>query len=277
MVMGVLNVTPDSFFDGGKYAETTRALERGRVMFAEGADVVDVGGESSRPGATPVAEAEELRRVLPVIEALVPLGPVSVDTTKPAVARAAASAGVTLLNDVSGTLWPLAAELGLGWVAMHRRGTAADMQVAPRYDDVVAEVHRHLAGLLEKASAAGVPEVWADPGIGFGKTSAHNLALLAHLRELVALAAQAGARVVVGTSNKSFLGVIGGRGSDPLAPGDRAEGTLATITWAMAEGVQMVRVHDVAPAVQAAQLVGTQSTRLVRGGEAVGSSTATRW
>ncbi len=275
--MGVLNVTPDSFFDGGKYAETATAVERGRAMFAEGADVVDVGGESSRPGATPVAEAEELRRVLPVIEALIPLGPVSVDTTKPAVARAAGLAGATLLNDVSGTLWPLAAELGLGWVAMHRQGTAADMQVAPHYDDVVAEVHRHLAGLLEAATSAGVPEVWADPGIGFGKTSAHNLALLAHLRELVALAAGAGARVVVGTSNKGFLGVIGRRGSDPLPPGERAEGTLASITWAMAEGVQMVRVHDVAAAVQAAQLVGTPSTRLVGGGEAVGSSTATRW
>jgi dihydropteroate synthase len=256
LVMGVLNVTPDSFFDGGRYLDPARAIERGRAMFAEGADLVDVGGESTRPGASPVPEAEELRRVLPVVEALVGVGPVSVDTTKPAVARAAAALGVALLNDVSGALWPVAAECGVGWVAMHRQGTPADMQRDPRYEDVVAEVHGHLAGLLRTARSAGVTEVWLDPGIGFGKTLAHNLALLAHLRELVELAAAGGARVLVGTSNKGFLGVVAAGGGHPLPPEDRAEATLASSTWAMAQGVDMVRVHDVVAALQAARLVG---------------------
>src|ERR1700722_5012631 len=139
--MGVLNVTPDSFFDGGRYQSTGAAIARGRTMFAEGAEVVDVGGESSRPGATPVTEAEELRRVIPVIEALAPLGSVSVDTVKAAVAKAAVPDGAGLINDVSGTLWAVAAECGVGWVAMHRQGSAADMQADPRYDDVVAQVH----------------------------------------------------------------------------------------------------------------------------------------
>ncbi len=255
--MGVLNVTPDSFFDGGRYLEHDRAIERGRAMFADGADLVDVGGESTRPGATPVGEAEELRRVLPVIEALAPLGPISVDTTKPAVARAAVAAGAVLLNDVSGSPWPVAAECGVGWVAMHRQGTPADMQRDPRYDDVVAEVHAHLAGLLAAARSAGVAEVWLDPGIGFGKTVAHNLALLAHVRELVALAQDGGAGVLVGTSNKGFLGVVAAGGGEPLGPSDRAEATLASNTWAMAQGVDMVRVHDVVAALQAARLVGT--------------------
>jgi dihydropteroate synthase len=255
-VMGVLNVTPDSFFDGGRYEKPGPAIERGRAMFAEGADLVDVGGESSRPRALPVAEAEELRRVLPVVEELAELGPVSIDTVKPEVARAAVRAGAVLVNDVSGTLWPVAAECGAGWVAMHRKGTPADMQRDPRYDDVVAEVHGHLAGLLTAATNAGIDEVWVDPGIGFGKTVAHNLTLLAHLRELVALAAAGGAGVLVGTSNKAFLAGLVAKGSGPLGVGERAEGTLASSTWAMSEGAQMVRVHDIAPAVEAARLVG---------------------
>jgi dihydropteroate synthase len=255
-VMGVLNVTPDSFFDGGRYADPEAALARGRRLFAEGADIVDVGGESSRPGAAPVEEAEELARVLPVVEALAPLGPVSIDTVKPGVARAAVAAGAVLVNDVSGSLWPVAAECGVGWVAMHRKGTPADMQRDPRYDDVVAEVHGFLGRLVEEARSAGVPEVWADPGIGFGKNLRHNLTLLAHLGELVELAGRAGARVLVGTSNKSFLGALAARGGPPLPPGERAEGTIASCTWAMAAGAQMVRVHEVAAAVQAARLVG---------------------
>ncbi len=264
-VMGVLNVTPDSFFDGGRYEKPGPAIERGRAMFAEGADLVDVGGESSRPRALPVAEAEELRRVLPVVEALAELGPVSIDTVKPEVARAAVRAGAVLVNDVSGTLWPVAAECGAGWVAMHRKGTPADMQRDPRYDDVVAEVHGHLAGLLTAATNAGIDEVWVDPGIGFGKTVAHNLTLLAHLRELVALAAAGGAGVLVGTSNKAFLAGLVAKGSGPLGVGERAEGTLASSTWAMSEGAQMVRVHDIAPAVEAARLVGPSARGRVRG------------
>jgi len=254
--MGVLNVTPDSFFDGGRYPSSDAAVARGHEMVAEGADVIDVGGESSRPGATEVPEAEELRRVVPVIEALAGLAPISVDTVKPVVARAAVAAGATLINDVSGTLWPVAADCGVGWVAMHRRGTPADMQVDPRYDDVVAEVRDHLMGLAEKADRAGVADLWVDPGIGFGKTVAHNLALLAHLDGLVEAAHDRRARVLVGTSNKWFLGKLASRTDDPLPVHQRSEGTLASSTWAMAQGVEMVRVHDVGAGAQAARLVG---------------------
>ena len=254
--MGVLNVTPDSFFDGGRYASTDAAVARGRAMFAEGADVVDVGGESSRPGAAPVDEDEELRRVVPVIEALAPLGAVSVDTVKAAVARAAVAAGAGLLNDVSGTLWATAAECGVGWVAMHRQGTAADMQVDPRYDDVVGEVYGHVLDLAARATEAGVGEIWVDPGIGFGKTVEHNLALLAHLGGLVRGAEERGVRVLVGTSHKWFLGVIGSPTGVPLSPDQRAEGSLASGTWAMSQGAHMVRVHDVVSSVRAARLVG---------------------
>jgi dihydropteroate synthase len=261
MVMGVLNVTPDSFFDGGRYASTEAAVARGRAMFAEGAAVVDVGGESSRPGATPVDEREEIRRVIPVVEALATLGTVSVDTVKPAVARAAVEAGAALVNDVSATLWQVAAECGVGWVAMHRQGTAADMQSDPRYDDVVAEVHGHVLGLADRAAAAGVGEVWVDPGIGFGKTVEHNLALLAHVGELVRAAEARDARVLIGTSSKWFLGMIGARGGPPLPPDQRAEGSLASSTWAMTQGAHMVRVHDVISAVRAARLVGRVDRR----------------
>ncbi len=254
--MGILNVTPDSFSDGGQFFGRAAALARAREMADEGADLVDVGGESTRPGATPVAEEEELRRVLPVVESLAGTVRVSVDTTKPAVARAAVNAGATLVNDVSGTLWPVAAELGVGWVAMHRQGTPATMQRNPHYDDVVAEVRRFLARRAAQARAAGVGEVWVDPGIGFGKSAAHNLALLAHLPRLVADARAAGQGVLVGTSRKSFLGAYGAPPGAALAPVDRTEASLAAAVWAMAQGAGMVRVHDVAPAVQAATLVG---------------------
>jgi len=254
--MGVLNVTPDSFFDGGRYASRGVAIERGLEMAAEGADVIDVGGESSRPGATPVPEEEEMRRVIPVIEALAAEAAVSVDTVKPAVARAAVRAGATLINDVSGALWPVAAECGVGWVAMHRQGTPADMQVDPRYDDVVVEVAEFLMGLVERAADAGVRDVWVDPGIGFGKTVAHNLSLLAHLDELAETARGRGARVLVGTSNKWFLGKVASGADEPLPASQRAEGTLASSTWAMVQGAEMVRVHDVVAAAQAARLVG---------------------
>jgi dihydropteroate synthase len=256
LVMGVLNVTPDSFFDGGLFLSADAAIARGRAMFEEGADIVDVGGESSRPGAAPVDDAEELRRVLPVVEALASAGPVSIDTVKPAVARAAVEVGAQLVNDVSGTLAAVAAECGAGWVAMHRQGTPADMQADPRYDDVVAEVHARVLGLADDAHRLGVGEVWVDPGIGFGKTVVHNLALLGHMGELVDAAADAGARVLVGTSNKWFLGVLGSEGADPIPPEERLEGTIASSTWAMTQGVHMVRVHDVVSAVQAARLVG---------------------
>ena len=253
LVMGVLNVTPDSFSDGGRYVDYEKALDRGLEMAAEGADIVDVGGESSRPGATPVPEAEELRRVLPVIAALAPHVRVSVDTTKPAVAREALQAGATVLNDISASMWQLAADAGVGWVAMHMQGTPRTMQVAPRYRDVVAEVCSFLAERARRAQDAGVPELWIDPGIGFGKTTTDNLSLLAHLGELCSM----GWPVLVGTSRKRFLGEIAPGAGGALAPvGERLEASLATATWAMTCGVSMVRVHDVDATVQAAALVG---------------------
>lgn len=249
--MGVLNVTPDSFSDGGQWYDHSAAVARGRQMIAEGVDVVDVGGESTRPGAQPVDEAEERRRVLPVIEALAPDIRVSIDTRKAGVAEAAVAIGATLINDVSASLWPVAAEAGVGWVAMHMRGEPATMQVAPHYDDVVAEVVTFLAGRTAAAEAAGVAEIWVDPGIGFGKTMAHNLQLLRRLDQVVAL----GRPVLVGTSRKSFLGRLAASPDEPPAPvEDRLAGSLASAVWAMTRGAAMVRVHDVGPTVQAAKL-----------------------
>jgi dihydropteroate synthase len=249
--MGVLNVTPDSFSDGGEWYDRDAAVARGLQMAGEGADLVDVGGESTRPGAAPVPEAEELDRVVPVVAALAPHVRVSVDTTKAAVAEAAVGAGATLINDVSASLEGVAARLGVGWVAMHMRGTPATMQQDPRYDDVVAEVTAFLAGRVEAAAAAGVEEIWVDPGIGFGKTARHNQARLAGLDRLVEL----GRPVLVGTSRKSFLGRIGAGPEGQLDVHDRLEPSLATAVWAMERGAAMVRVHDVAPTVHAARLL----------------------
>jgi dihydropteroate synthase len=248
--MGVLNVTPDSFSDGGRWFDHDAAIARGLELVAEGADVVDVGGESTRPGAEPVDEAEERRRVVPVIEALAPHVRVSVDTRKAGVAEAALGAGATLLNDVSASLFEVAAGAGAGWVAMHMRGDPRTMQDDPRYDDVVAEVRAFLVGRAERARAAGVGEVWIDPGIGFGKDLRHNLALLAHVRDLVAT----GFPVLVGASRKRFLGVLTGVDD----PDDRLEGSLAAAVWAMSEGAAMVRVHDVRATVEAARIVGEE-------------------
>ncbi len=256
--MGVLNVTSDSFSDGGLYLDFEAAVRRGREMVAEGADVVDVGGESTRPGASAIAADEELRRVVPVIEVLAGEVRVSVDTSKASVAHAALSAGATLLNDVSSRLAPVAAEHGAGFVAMHCKGTPADMQRDPHYDDVVREVGEFLDQRAAEARAVGVEELYIDPGIGFGKTVRHNLQLLAALPELVAT----GVPVLVGTSRKGFIGHLGAGGSPngrvgdvpPLAAGARLEGSLASAVWAMACGAALVRVHDVGATVQAARL-----------------------
>jgi dihydropteroate synthase len=259
LVMGVLNVTPDSFSDGGRFLREADAVAHGLGMVAEGADVVDVGGESTRPGAVPVDVATELARVVPVVEALAPHVRVSVDTRKPEVARAAVAAGATLLNDVSASLHDVAAELGVGWVAMHMQGEPATMQDDPGYEDVVAEVRTFLVERAAAARAAGVPEVWIDPGIGFGKTFAHNLALLGALDELVAT----GVPVVVGVSRKRFVGELHARSDagapdGPVAPtpaDDRREGSVALAAWAYLRGVRMVRAHDVRPTAQAAAVV----------------------
>ena len=250
LVMGVLNVTPDSFSDGGRWFDRDAAIAHGLEMVTEGADVVDVGGESTRPGAEPVDEAEELRRVVPVIEALVPHVRVSVDTRTRRVAEAALAAGATLLNDVTASLFEVAAAAGAGWVAMHMQGDPRTMQDDPRYDDVVAEVRDFLLERAGAARDAGVGEVWIDPGIGFGKNVEHNLALLAHLDALV----DTGFPVLVGASRKRFLGVLTGVDD----PADRLEGSLAAATWAMSAGAAMVRAHDVRATVEAARIVGDE-------------------
>ncbi|HEX3979807.1 MAG TPA: dihydropteroate synthase [Acidimicrobiales bacterium] len=253
LVMAILNVTPDSFSDGGLWFDPDRAVERAEEMIAEGADIVDVGGESTRPGAEPVPVDEELRRVVPVVEALAGRVRLSVDTTKEKVAVAAVQAGASLINDVSASLWEVAARLGVGWVAMHRKGSPATMQQDPHYGNVVAEVAALLCERAVTARAAGVDEVWIDPGIGFGKSVDHNLRLLGCLADLVAT----GYPVMVGTSRKSFLGALSRSPGGPAVPvADRLPASLATATWAMQQGARMVRVHDVSATVQAARLVG---------------------
>jgi dihydropteroate synthase len=272
MVMGVLNVTPDSFFDGGRYDTSERAVAHGLALVAAGADIVDVGGESSRPGAVAISVEEELDRVIPVIAALAGAVRISVDTVKPAVAVAAVEAGATLLNDISASLWEVAAGFGagsaagggavgggrVGWLAMHMQGSPRTMQAAPHYADVVTEVHEFVLERARVAMAAGVAEVWVDPGIGFGKTLEHNLSLLRHLPDLVSAASAIGcAGVAVGTSRKRFLGVLAAPGQDePAGLEERAEGSLATAVVAMTAGATLVRVHDVAATVQAARLYG---------------------
>jgi len=252
LVMGILNVTPDSFSDGGRFFDPSTAIAHAHRLIDEGADIVDVGGESTRPGAEPVDEREELRRVVPVVEAIAGSVRVSIDTTKAAVARAAVAAGASLINDVSSTLDGVAADTGAGWVAMHRQGTPATMQLTPHYDDVVAEVAAYLTARAERAEAAGVAEVWVDPGIGFGKTATHNLSLLRHLDALVAL----GWPVAIGTSRKQFLGRLlaasDGAGEAAATPADdRLEASVATATWSVAQGARLVRVHDVRATVRA--------------------------
>ena len=267
-VMGVLNVTPDSFSDGGRYVERDAAVAHGLAMIDQGADVIDVGGESSRPGAEPAPLDVELDRVVPVVEALAAPAAargvrISVDTVKPEVAAAALSAGAGLVNDVSATLSEVAAAGRAGWVAMHMQGLPRTMQDDPRYDDVVGEVYGFVLDRASRALAAGVAEVWVDPGIGFGKTPAHNWSLLRHLPELVESADEAGcAGVLVGTSRKRFLGLLGpgrpssGPAAEPEPVAERAEASLATAAAAMVAGVGMVRVHDVAATVQVARLYG---------------------
>ena len=252
--MGIVNVTPDSFSDGGLYLDPSLAIAHGLALLEEGASVLDVGGESTRPGSSPVDVDTELARVLPVIEGLAGRCRLSIDTRNPDVARAAVAAGATLINDVSASLWPVAAELGVGWIAMHMQGEPGTMQTDPHYDDVVTEVCDFLRERATAASEAGVKEIWVDPGFGFGKTDAHNLALLAHLDRIVEL----GWPVVVGTSRKAMLGRLlatSDGASEPVPADDRLAGSIATEVWAMHSGASMIRVHDVRSAVQAAKVV----------------------
>jgi dihydropteroate synthase len=269
-LMGIVNVTPDSFSDGGRFLESGAAIEHGRRLVGEGAAIIDVGGESTRPGAEPVSAEEELRRVQPVIEGLDGAGTgaqISIDTTKASVARAALDAGASLVNDVSalradGEMAGVVADSGAECCLMHMLGEPRTMQRDPRYDDVVEDVKAFLAERLEFAVRQGIGErrVLLDPGIGFGKTVAHNLELLRRLDELSEL----GRPIVIGTSRKSFLGRVAGEGSDP----ERLAGTLASNVLALERGASVFRVHDVAPvrealAVAAATLGGrwTASSR----------------
>ncbi len=249
-LMGVVNVTPDSFSDGGLFLDSAAAIEHGRQLAREGADILDVGGESTRPGAAEVSESEELARTEPVVAGLAAEGhAVSIDTSKLAVAEAALDAGATIVNDVSALgvdreIGSLCADRGAGLVLMHMQGTPRTMQESPVYDDVVEDVKAFLAERLDLALSMGVAEegVWLDPGIGFGKTLEHNLELLRRLEELRELARP----LVVGTSRKSFIGKVDG--SDV---GDRIGGTIASSILAAAAGADVLRVHDVAEIKQA--------------------------
>jgi dihydropteroate synthase len=254
--MGIVNVTPDSFSDGGRFLDPGAAIAHGLEMAAQGADILDVGGESTRPGAEPVSAEEELRRVLPVIEGLAGAGvpsQLSIDTSKASVAEAALAAGASLVNDVSAfradpRMGELVAASGAECCLMHMLGEPRTMQLDPRYDDVVDDVKSFLAQRLRFAVAEGVPEhkIVIDPGIGFGKTEEHNLELLRRLGELREL----GRPIMIGTSRKLFLGRIQARAAGSVEPPDvahRLGGTVASNVLAYERGARVFRIHDVAP------------------------------
>lgn len=255
LVMGVLNVTPDSFYDGGRYLRVEDALARAQQMISEGADILDVGGESTRPGSEAVPVQEELRRVLPVVEALATHTQValSLDTYKAEVAKRALEAGAHLVNDVSAMRFDpempsVVTKYGAGIILMHLQGTPRTMQQNPVYEDAVREIRDFLAERAQFAQQVGVPaeHIWLDPGIGFGKTLEHNLQILRNLQAFKAL----GYPLLIGTSRKSFIGKILG----DLPPEERLEGTLATLALAVAGGADIVRVHDVKEAVRAVRV-----------------------
>ena len=255
LVMGVVNTTPDSFSDGGRWAEPHDAIRRGLQLWDDGADLVDVGGESTRPGARPVSAQEEQARVMPVIEELAARGIiVSVDTSKPEVAAAAVAAGAEIVNDVTGLGSPemvdLCEETGVGVVIMHMQGEPRTMQADPTYDDVVSDVAAFLRDRTAAAVERGVESsrIVVDPGIGFGKTFEHNLALMAGIGDL-----GNGQPVLIGASRKRFLGTILERAGRPSEPDDRDMATAATVALAVAGGAAVVRVHNVADAVDAAR------------------------
>jgi len=253
-VMGIVNLTPDSFSEGARALDCAGSVNRARRLVADGADLVDLGGESSRPGAEPVDLIEELRRVLPAVEALASLVavPISIDTTKAAVAAHALHAGATIINDISALgadpeMAEVAARTGAGVVLMHMQGVPRTMQVDPRYNDVVNEVYEFLAHRLEWAEAHGIPRerIAIDPGIGFGKTGEHNREILRNLDRFANL----GCVILIGTSRKGFLGAITGR---PMA--ERAAASVASSLAACLAGARVVRVHDVAPMVDAIRI-----------------------
>jgi dihydropteroate synthase len=254
LIMGVVNVTPDSFSDGGEFFDADRAVAHALQLVEQGAELLDIGGESTRPGATPVSEAEELRRVLPVVELLARRTPVplSIDTMKPAVARAALAAGASIVNDVAANrdddaMGRVVAETGAGYIAMHMQGQPRTMQTNPVYVDVVRAVEDFFRERLQRLNACGVgaDQVVFDVGIGFGKTLEHNLQLLAALRGFTKLERP----LLLGVSRKSFIGQL-----IPAAAAERLPGSLACACLAVAMGVQIIRTHDVAETVQAVRV-----------------------
>jgi dihydropteroate synthase len=260
--MGIVNVTPDSFSDGGRYLDVGAAIEHGLQLVADGADLLDIGGESTRPYSAAVPADEELRRVLPVIQALVGQVkiPISIDTSKAIVARAAIEAGAEIINDVTGltgdpAMVALAAETGVGVCAMHMQGTPQTMQDNPTYSDVVADVRDYLRERRDALEAAGIPRerICLDPGIGFGKTHEHNITLMGHCYEFHAL----GCPLLVGHSRKGFLGKLIGN-----KEADRTSATVGAALSLAVQGVQIVRVHDVRPMCEA--LIAFEATNGLR-------------
>ena len=257
IVMGALNVTPDSFSDGGEFFDTGRAVEQGLKMADEGAAIIDVGAESTRPGSEGVSADEQIKRAIPVIEALCKKidVPISIDTYKFEVAKAALEAGAGMINDItalsSERMGELAAQQKVPVVLMHMQGTPATMQIEPEYEDVVSEVLKFLLERAKRAEEFGIDKskIFIDPGIGFGKTLEHNLLILRNIRKFV----QSGYRVLMGTSRKSFIGKITGKEN----PADRIFGTAATVALCAAAGVSIVRVHDVAEMVDVVKVVNT--------------------
>jgi dihydropteroate synthase len=251
-IMGILNVTPDSFSDGGEFLSVERAVEHALTMIEEGTDIIDIGGESTKPGSEPVSEKEELNRVMPVIERLVQKTsiPISIDTYKPAVAEAALKAGAKILNDVTGLTNPrmvaVATKFKCPVVIMHMQGAPKTMQTNPHYNNVIDEIKTFFKEQIANAKAAGITDIILDPGIGFGKTLEHNLIILKRLREFTDLSYP----LLVGPSRKSFIGKLTGDAS----ASDRLEGTLASIVTARLNGASIVRVHDVLACRRALQV-----------------------
>jgi len=275
--MGILNVTNDSFHAGSRTPDHSTALERADSMIAAGADILDIGGESTRPGAEPVPNDVEISRVVPIIEALAGRIPLSIDTRHAPVARAAVRAGATIINDVSASLDEVAAETGAGWVAMHMRGTPQSMQANPRYDDVVAEVLDYVLDAAERGRAKGIEDIMVDPGIGFGKTAAHNLELMAQLHQF----SSSGFPLLVGVSRKRFVGMAHAEADlitaqsrpanivtgpttditvgDAVGTNERLEGSLALASWGILKNAAILRVHDVAETLRCCETLSVIS------------------
>ena len=256
-IMGIINVTPDSFSDGGKYANVEATVMRAKQMVADGADIIDIGGESSRPGAEPITANEECRRVIPVVQALAEQSqiPISVDTYKAKVAHEALSAGACVINDITAlhgdpNMCQIVADAQAGVILMHMQGVPATMQKAPTYQNVVTEVHAWLTEVASQAVDRGIDSsrIMIDPGIGFGKTFDHNLEILRHLMQFRGI----GYPMLVGVSRKKFIGRI-----LDLPVHQREEGTAATVAWSIINGANVVRVHDVARMKQVAQVINT--------------------